>query len=457
VTGNRKQTFLLTLLVAVAFTIRFTFWINPGFGAPHATIYDVELYTSFGIQYIESIASLNFTAFTSINPGVPPLGMILTGTAASLLGSHIGHVQAGLLAPITASSLTVVPIYLLLKKRSQKAALIAATAQALDPFLIQYSAAYLDSIGALFTVITVYLIITGRGRRDLAAAAAFASLAALTKFNFLIFPLIFAALLLLQRQVSAKEAAAYAITPVASMVLNPWLWTPKSLQSSIELNTTLNNLPLSALLGPFAIGVPQSLPWYVLTYLGLGAVFWNTLPQITQFVFFTLSIWKALNRKLAPLCKELTAVSAMVVTIFVLPRNYWTYVWAGSIRGEDVLFKQFYPYYFYPVGPFFAILTGALLAQQNDRTVTTCSRLITYPVLLASVLSPFALVMNLAFPYWDFLFTLIYNLSLGRWVVEGLVATSVTTAMLVFAVMFSELIHRRAFCGRRRTPHPPRS
>jgi Mg2+/citrate symporter len=95
-----------------------------------------------------------------------------------------------------------------------------------------------------------------------------------------------------------------------------------------------------------------------------------------------------------------------------------------------------------------AILVGALLAQQNDRTETACSRLITYPVLLASVLSPFALVMNLAFPYWDFLFTLIYNLSLGRWVAEGITATFITTAMLVFAVMFSELMHRRVFCSK---------
>jgi hypothetical protein len=88
------------------------------------------------------------------------------------------------------------------------------------------------------------------------------------------------------------------------------------------------------------------------------------------------------------------------------------------------------------------------LPQQNNRTETECSRLITYPVLLASVLSPFALVMNLAFPYWDFLSTLIYSLSLGRWVAEGITATSVTAAMLVFAVIFSELMHRRVFCSK---------
>jgi hypothetical protein len=115
---------------------------------------------------------------------------------------------------------------------------------------------------------------------------------------------------------------------------------------------------------------------------------------------------------------------------------------------QGVLARQFYPYYFYPVGPFLAILIGALLVQQNNRTETECSRLITYPVLLASILSPFALVMNLAFPYWDFLFTLIYNLSLGRWVAEGITATFITIAMLVFAVIFSELMHRRVFCSK---------
>jgi hypothetical protein len=59
--------------------------------------------------------------------------------------------------------------------------------------------------------------------------------------------------------------------------------------------------------------------------------------------------------------------------------------------------------------------------------------------------------MNVAFPYWDFLFTLIYNLSLGRWVVEGLAATSVTAAMLAFAVIFSELMHRGSSAANRPT------
>jgi len=178
----------------------------------------------------------------------------------------------------------------------------------------------------------------------------------------------------------------------------------------------------------------------------MGQVFWNTLPFITPLVTLAIILYRALQGSLHVPATLAVAASASVLTIFLLPRNYWTANWSGML--QSVLARQFYPYYFYPVGPFFAILTGALLAQQNDRTETACSRLITYPVLLASVLSPFALVMNLAFPCWDFLFTLIYNLSLGRWVAEGIAATFITIAMLVFAVIFSELMHRRVFCSK---------
>ena len=412
-------------------------------------IYDAETYTVFGIQYAESLASLNFTALSHINPGVPPLGMILTGTAATLLGPHIGYIQAGLLAPLTASSLTPVSVYLAVERRSRKAALIASALVTLDPYQIQFSAAYLDCIGTFFTVTSAYFLVKGRGRRDLVAATIFAVLAALTKLTYLLFPLIFAALLTIQRRIPMKAATVYAITPIASMALNPWLWTPSTLNTAVQVNMTLNNLPLSPLLGPFAIGVPQSLPWYILTYLGLGAVSWKTLPQVTPLVLLALLIWSALSRRTAPPCLELTAAAAMIATIFLLPRNYWTFSWAGYIRGEDVLFKQFYPYYFYPIGPFLAILIGALLTQQNGIKEVGCLRLISYPVLLTAVLSPFTFVMNLAFPYWDFVFTLVYGLSFGRWVTEGLVATLVTTAMLVYSFAFAELLYRRIFCCKR--------
>jgi hypothetical protein len=60
------------------------------------------------------------------------------------------------------------------------------------------------------------------------------------------------------------------------------------------------------------------------------------------------------------------------------------------------------------------------------------------------VLSPFALVMNLAFPYWDFIFTLIYNYTQGQWVLEGLAMVLFTTAMLAAVLAAAEYVYRRS-------------
>jgi uncharacterized membrane protein len=317
---------------------------------------------------------------------------------------------------------------------------------AFDPYLIQYSTTYLDAPGTFFTATATYYIL-GQDRRGwFWKAALLGGLASLTKLTYLIFTAALIFLAVYSRTLPPKKGAVILTASASAVLLSPWLWTPQTIEKTVEHHTLLNNVPLSSIIGPFVIGVPQSLPWYILSYLGMGQVFWNTLPFITPLVTLAIILYRALQGRLHVPATLAVAASASVLTIFLLPRNYWTANWSGMLQG--VLARQFYPYYFYPVGPFFAILVGALLTQQNDRTETACSRLITYPVLLASVLSPFALIMNVAFPYWDFVFTLIYNLSLGRWVAEGLAATSVTAAMLVFAVMFSELIHRRVFCSK---------
>jgi hypothetical protein len=53
---------------------------------------------------------------------------------------------------------------------------------------------------------------------------------------------------------------------------------PQIIEKIVEHHTLLNNVPLSSIIGPFVMGVPQSLSWYILSYLGMGQVFWNTLP-----------------------------------------------------------------------------------------------------------------------------------------------------------------------------------
>ena len=437
---------MLAVIVFCAYLVRFTCWIRPGYCLQNLSIYDVGLISSFGVSYVEGIRAGNLTAVASVHPGVPPLGMILTGLSITTLGPYIGQVEAGLLVPITFSTATIITIYLILRRYSIRAALIASALMAFDPYLIQYSTTYLDAPGTFFTATATYYIL-GQDRRGwFWKAALLGGLASLTKLTYLIFTAALIFLAVYSRTLSPKKGAVILTASASAVLLSPWLWTPQTIEKTVEHHTLLNNVPLSSIIGPFVIGVPQSLSWYILSYLGMGQVFWNTLPFITPLVTLAIILYRALQGRLHIPATLAVAASASALTIFLLPRNYWTANWSGMLQG--VLARQFYPYYFCPVGPFFAILTGALLAQQNDRTETECSRLITYPVLLASVLSPFALVMNLAFPYWDFLFTLIYNLSLGRWVAEGITATSVTAAMLAFAVIFSELMHRRVFCSK---------
>ncbi|MEM3492536.1 MAG: hypothetical protein QXV24_05275, partial [Nitrososphaerota archaeon] len=49
---------------------------------------------------------------------------------------------------------------------------------------------------------------------------------------------------------------------------------------------------------------------------------------------------------------------------------------------------------------------------------------------------------NLGLPYWDFIFTIIYNLAAGQFILEGIIATLITTAMLVVLLLVSEKLHR---------------
>ncbi|MDT7878355.1 MAG: glycosyltransferase family 39 protein [Candidatus Caldarchaeales archaeon] len=437
---SKRYLIALLLVTTFGFTLRYSTWIYPGWGASSLIIFDVDTYTVFGIQYIENIKALNITALAGINTGVPPLGMILTGLTASTIGPIIGHAQAGLLAPILASSLTTIPTYMLVKKRSHKAALVAASLTALDPFLIQYSTAYLDSIGTLFAVTSVYCLYRSKRRRDLILAAVFASMAVLTKLTFLILIIVLALFLLLHHQLNPKRLALYMFPPIISLSLNPWLWIQQTIKTTVEGHLTFNNIPLSPIVGPFVIGVPQSLPWYILSYLGMGQVFWNTLPFITPLVTLAVILYRALQGRLHIPANLAVAASASVLTMLLLPRNYWTANWSGMLQG--VLARQFYPYYFYPVGPFLAMLAAQIAFRPNSDEPRP-TRLAFHPIVATAALAPLAVVMNLGFPYWDFIFTLIYNYSQGQWLLEGAAMIIFTAALTAAIVILAEYLYRR--------------
>ncbi|MEM2181881.1 MAG: hypothetical protein QXK84_04205 [Nitrososphaerota archaeon] len=436
---RRKMAVMLGVIVILGFAIRFSVWVYPMYGAQGLIIFDTGAYPIFGLSYIQALTSMNLSALARINVGVPPLGMLLTGLTTQAFGQHIGPIQASLIPPITASALTAIPAYMIAKKIHPKHSLIPSIIVAMDPFLIQFSATYLDSIGTLFALTSVAFAINHSDRRSFILAVLFASLAALSKLTFAVFIAVYGILLVLLRQMSLKRGAVYILVPAASLFLSPWAWTPTTLQEGVTGNIQFNNLPLSPLLGPFAIGIPQSLPWYILSYFGLGQVFWNTLPFISPLILLFMIVYRFFKRELyLPLMPSI-ATSAMILTIFLLPRNYWTYSWAGG-AVQGILSRQFYPYYFYPTGPFIAVLAGILLSGRHDNSVK--SRLLSYPIFMAALVSPMAVIMNLGLPYWDFIFTIIYNLTAGQFILEGIIATLITTAMLVVLLLVTEKLYR---------------
>jgi hypothetical protein len=438
---NRKPALALALLISTGFLLRFTCWVQPGYCLQGLTIYDVSLISSFGISYVEGIRAGNITALASVHPGVPPLGMLLTGIGITTLGPFMGQIQAGLLVPITFSTATIVPVYLLLRRVSHKAALLASAIFAFDPYLIQFSVAYLDAIGTFFATFSTYYLLNHEHKGWLGRAAIFGGLAVLTKLTYLVFVAVLALLAIHAKKLPLKKAITFITLSASAVLLSPWLWTPPTLEKTIEHHTILNNVPLSSIIGPFVIGVPQSLPWYILSYLAMGQVFWSTLPFITPLITLSAILFRAQQKRLLFSTPLALAASASVLAIFLLPRNYWTLNWSGVLHG--VLARQFYPYYFYLLGPFLAILSAQILTTaKNDEQRPL--RLAVYPTVAASVLAPLAVVMNLGAPYWDFIFTLIYNYSQGQWLVEGAAMIAFTTVLTAAVLITAELVYRRA-------------
>jgi len=421
--------------------VRFTCWIGPGFCLQSLAIYDVGLISSFGVSYVEGIRAGNLTAVASVHPGVPPLGMILTGIGITTLGPYIGQLEAGLLVPITFSTATIIPIYLIMRRYSNRAALLASALIAFDPYLVQYSTTYLDTVGTFFVAAATYYLLNQNQIGWLWKTALFGGLASLTKLTYLIFVAVLIFLATYSKKLQPRKGAAILTLSASATLLSPWLWLPQTIEKTIEHHSLLNNLPLSSVIGAVVIGVPQSLPWHILSYLGMGQVFWNTLPFITPLITLAAILHRTVQGKLHIPTALAIAASASVLAIFLLPRNYWTVNWSGMLQG--VLARQFYPYYFYPVGPFLAML-AAHIATEPHASELRPPRLTVYPLVATAALAPLAVVMNSGLPYWDFIFTLIYNYSQGQWVGEGLLMVLFTTALFGALLAAAEFVYRRS-------------
>ena len=431
------------LIISLSLALRLIIWIYPGYGWNNLTIYDVKSYTSYGRKFIESLSKGDLLGAASMEYGGPPLGIFLVGLSSYLFGPFIGDYKAGLLAPIISSSLTMLLIYLIMRKffrLSVKYAIAGSLILSFDPYLVQFSAAYLDSIGTFFLFMAIYAYLHFQ---DLTAKRGIIiglliGLAGITKLSFLIFALFFALLLGLIEK-DCKGGLSVFLASLSLIPLIPWIWLGETFSRGIARNLAFNSLLPPIIFGPIMIGVPEAYPWYILTYFGMGQIHWNVLPSTSHFLLFCGIFYRLLNRSLRMNRKLVILLLAAILTVVFIPRNYWTTSWGGGvIKGEGVLLKQFYSYYFYFTNLVAGLVACSILFLKYPRN-DVGNPLAFFPVMLYCLTAPLAMIMNTFYPYWDFVFTLIFNFSAGNPVMGeyGLQALLITIILCVAFIVIS--------------------
>jgi len=441
---RHSVTILITFISA--FLPRFATWIYPGFGWGRLMIYDVQLYTDYGRAMVKAISEWNIEKFASINVGVPPLGTFLVGVSASIFGAWLDVYRAGLLAPIITSSLSAPLIYLTLRKFSSKAGIAAALLFSFDPYLIQFSNAYLDAIGTFFILIAMFFFITSDklSLRRRMIIGFFLTISILTKFTFAVFTAFFIILLILVKK-DLQTAGVVTAFSLLSIFPIPWLWFSNTLQEALIHHKSMNSFLPPILFGPIMIGVIESYPWYILTYLGMGQVHWNVLPSISHVLLFSAVIYMCLRREFEADENLTIFLVTSILTVVFIPRNYWTYTWGVNfLQSESVLFKQFYPYYFYLTNMASGMFASYMILGASY-SYHLKAKIVIFPIILYSLTAPFTAVMNGLYPCWDFIFTLILNFSRSNPIMRdyGLSAFIITTVMLVTLITFVAMTLRR--------------
>jgi hypothetical protein len=448
------------ILFLIPLAVRSLVWISDMQLSKNLSVWDIYTYKGLSSELLGYLSSGNLAAASTLIAGNPPLGLLIIGLMTKLNSLFLQEPNDILFSPIIPSSLTCLIVYQIGSVISRRVGLLAWALVTLDPYSVQFSVAFLDSVMLLFISLAMFLMIKEglRSFRHLFAVALLLCLAVLSKFTAGVFVAVLTALTAITWRSVKKPLLLFTLVAAASIAVTfqPWnpeiiqLWLTSLSRQAQPGTSTFNTLRLPVFFGPIDIGVPLSYPWYILTYIGMGYIHWKTLPYITHLLLFAATAYSLFKKKWnADTCIALWAATS-ILTIFFLPRNYWTASWSeGFIQGT--LTKQFYPYYFTITIPPSALLTSTLLLGNPHSTRTSVegkpTKLIAIPILAFSSAAPLTFVMLLGFPYWDFIFTLIANYSKNPAFSDGLVALMVTVLVLAYTVVWTTIAARHLKCN----------
>ncbi len=446
----------LALLLLIPLSLRSALWLSGTAQNVNLAFYDADFFLDSSSYFLKLLFSGEFVAASTfyIKYQVPPYGMLIIAVITRPFLGIMEPLKAVLVSPIIFSSLTCVLLFLIGSRISAKVGLAAWALATFDPYQLQFSITFLDSIMNFFLALAFYHLIrlSKLTPRHIIVISFVFAFAILTKYTAAVFLLVFVVLYALVLREPRKAVALLTLTALFVLSLNFQLWTPEGRQAYMELvlkasqpgTPTFNTLRPPIILGPLDIGVPLAYPWYFATYLGMGYIGFNTLPYLSHLALFATLIYIAISRRNIAVDKHIMLWAATaVLSIVFLPRNYWSVSWSeGFIQGT--LVKQFYPYYFIITAPPIALLVAYLLfAQKHYEDESKTSPLMMAPVIAFASFAPLTTVFLLTFPYWNFIFTLIYNYNTNPAYTLGLYAFIATCIIAAYAILYTAIMLRR--------------
>lgn len=249
--------------------------------------YDGAAYVSWGVEMVSRVLRGDLNGFL-VNPIHPPLGKLMIGGFALLVGPLIGVYKSAFLLMCILSSFTSLLVYEIgLKLFGKKGGLIAWAAYTFDPFSIHWTVAWLDTPTLLFITLSLYLLLKDERDeklRELFFPAAFYGLALMTKFHAVLFlPILLVSLK------SWRTRSIFTGLALSFGILNPQFWVSEGTWLVLEKNLWVTNLSFQEIRGS---GIMLFMLIQVFYRLAVGYVGKGILPYILPLLALALILWK---------------------------------------------------------------------------------------------------------------------------------------------------------------------
>jgi len=315
--------------------------------------FDTLSYWGEGDAYVQGLLSGNLSSFSE-GAWHPPLAKVLVGLVRLPFSDPKASSDAAVfLLCILSASICMITYYLGSLIGGSAAGWLAWALVSLDPVMVAWTTAWIDTPMVLFTMLALYFLYRNGGKRSSVFSGVFIALALLCKYTALPF---FILVLILTRRPSSRLLMT-VLTSLVVVALNPQFWVPEG-RSVVTVSVTSGWGFLPYTVGFAKFAGPLAYPWAFLTALG----------RFPSYSFFEVVAVSPASRQLmvVPSVAPLVVLGLLALLVFArrsftLPRSQVPFIWLGSAVLTLALLPKSYPYYEVMLVPQAALCAATLL------------------------------------------------------------------------------------------------